>query len=336
MNGVISSLHRALNRPLARFWLGSRFDPIFVDGPSLQWVRMNAEAFRRFRPVDPHEFTHVGMFSFSRAGSHLLESQFHYVSSCFCFGEAHLNIQTDLNWRTFLCRGMYRTDSIQDKKIGDLTHFFYNCNKSPIYLDHPQWDPDLTEFKRKWVLVLRNPLRILLSREATRKKKWLFSEQGADKFFTWFERARTRFIDLLDRRPDDVCVISIEQFVDNADTVMDAAAEKIGLCADLVRSRPNAREFFKIVNRTGEKPVVRNGYLSSPTRKIAIRGWGGEFNPLLNINPDRLYAHDIAASIPAEILRLARLRLGERAFEFYMSDREHRFEKVKANDLLRM
>jgi hypothetical protein len=45
---------------------------------------------------------HVGMFAFSRGGSHLFESQFHLARCCFCFGEGNLDFRSDINWRTFL------------------------------------------------------------------------------------------------------------------------------------------------------------------------------------------------------------------------------------------
>jgi len=331
------AVHRALNRPLAQYWLTARFDPIFWDGPSLQWLRLNALARYRFGRIDPRRFTHVGMFSFSRAGSHLFESQFHYIASCFCFGEAHLEFRTDLNWRTFLCRGMYRTDSMQDKRAADLTHLFYNCNKKPVYLDDAQWDAaDLPDYRRQWVLVMRNPLRVLLSRAATGKKKWALTESAADEFFVWFEKARRHFAMLIDRRPDDTHVVSVEQFVADPDAILGDLAGRIGLEARLVKARPNARAFFRTVSRTGETPVEREGYLSSPTRPIKIEGWGGEFNPLLSIDPDRLYRHSVADAIPAGILQLAKSRLGPRAFDFYMSDRDHRFANLRATDLLEL
>ena len=337
MNAAAAAVHRAFNRPLARYWLTARFDPVFWDGPSLQWGRMNLLARRRFQDIDPQRFTHVGMFSFSRAGSHLFESQFHYIPSCFCFGEAHMDFRFDLNWRTFLCRGMYRTDSMQDKRGTDLTHLFYNCNKKPIYLDDAQWTPaDLLGYHRQWVLVMRNPLRVLLSRSATGKNKWQMTEPAVEEFLAWFEKARRHFSMLLERRPNDTHVVSVEQFVASPDAVLGDLAKRLGLEGDTVTSRPDARGFFRVLSRTGEAPVEREGYLSSPTRSITIQGWGGEFNPLLKIDPDRLYRHPVVDSIPANILLLAKARLGARAFEFYMNDRDHRFERVNARDLLEL
>ncbi len=330
-----ASLHRALNRPLARYWLTERFDPVYADGPNLQWLRMNAQAWRRFRHVQAPDFTHVGMFSFSRAGSHLFESQFHYIPSCFCFGEARLDFRSDLNWRTFLCRGMYRTDSIQDKQAASLTHLFYNCNKRPDYLDDPQWSAeDLAGYRRKWVLVARNPLRVLLSRAATGKKKWVLTPEAADELFDWYRKASRKFLDLLDRRPSDTEVVSVEQFVTDPERNLSALAQSLGIAQGDVASRPKAKTFFRHISRTGEVPVVREGKLVSPTRPITIEGWGGEFNPLLEIDPSRLYRHVLADELPNDILAVARTRLGETAFDFYLNDHQHRFVGVKAADLL--
>jgi hypothetical protein len=183
---------------------------------------------------------------------------------------------------------------------------------------------------------MRNPLRVLMSRQATKKKKWQWSEASTAEFFDWFDKARAVFRDLIERRPDDALVVSIEQFVGDPQRVLLDVANRIGLDAALVHSRPGAREFFRRIGRTGERPVLRGGYLASPSRDITIKGWGGDFNPLLDIDPDRLYRHDIAAAMPPEVLRLARERLGDRAFDFYLSDWAHRFAGIRAADLLQV
>jgi hypothetical protein len=198
------------------------------------------------------------------------------------------------------------------------------------------WGDGEERYRRKWICLLRNPLRILLSRQATGKQKWQWSEQMVSDLFNWYEKARKRFIELLEHRPDDVKIVSVEQFAATPDGVLSDVCRCIGLDARLVASRPGPRTFFKTISRTGETPVVRNGRFASPTRDIFIQGWGGEFNPLYEVDAERLYRHDIVAEMPADLLRLARSRLGERAFEFYVGDKEHRFAGVGAEDLLRL
>jgi hypothetical protein len=326
---------RLWSRLTGRTWLRPGFDPVFEDGLNFAWLRMNVDAYRRFHGVVPRDLTHVGMFAFSRGGSHLIESQFHLARCCFCFGEGSLDFRYDMNWRTFLCRGMYRTDSIQDKTACELTHLFYNCNSGPAHLDKEQWqERGSADYRRKWVLVLRNPLRILLSQHATGKKKWSLANASASKFLDWFERARAKFRDLLEKCPKNTHIISVEKFVAAPGPTLAEAAVHLEIDPDVVASRPMPIEFFRRLGRSGEVPILRGGYLRSPTRERAVMGWGGAFNPLAPLDVDRLYSEDLVAGLPADIRELFRRRLGARAMEFYMSDREHRFADVNTNNLL--
>jgi hypothetical protein len=319
-----------------RTWFTPRFDPIFEDGPSLAWLKTNVDAFRRFRGIRPRELTHIGLFAFSRGGSHLFESQFHTLQCGFCFGEGSLDFRTDLNWRTFLCRGMYRTDSIQSKSACDMTHLFYNCNNGAhVHLAKSQWTLQAAqEYHRKWILILRNPLRILMSRQARGKQKWRVTSDYAAAFVDGFERSRAEFRKLRERVPDDVDVLSVEQFAARPETVMNSVCSRLGIAADIVAGRPKPQEFFRRLGRTGERPVERDGYLKSPTWPIAVQGWGGRFNPIAPLNPDRLFKQDIAASLSNDALHAVRDRIGPRAFDLYMSDRDHRFAGMTAEDLL--
>lgn len=332
---IATTGQRILSRLTGRAWLSPRFDPIFKDGPSINWLQTNFVAFRRFHSVRPRNFTHVGMFAFSRGGSHLFESQLHMMKSCFCFGEGSLDFRSDLNWRTFACRGMYRTDSVQDKSKRDLTHLIYACNNAPLHLAKPQWMADgAPGFRRKWVLVLRNPLRILLSQQATGKTKWRLSAASAGLFLNGFERARARFRDLSQRFPDDTCVVSIEQFAEMPDAVLEQTAARLGINLVALASRPRPEQFFRRLGRTGEAPILQGGLLKSPTRSISVMGWAGKFNPVAPLDADRLYSHDLAASLSRDVLDVARERIGARLLDFYMNDRDHRFARVNANDLL--
>ena len=327
---------RIWSRLAGRTWLTPRFDPIFKDGPSLAWLQMNFDAFRRFRGIRPRDLTHVGLFAFSRGGSHLFESQFHTLRCGFCFGEGSLDFRTDLNWRTFLCRGMYRADSIQDKSARDMTHLFYICNNAPVHLAKSQWTAQgAQDYRRKWVLIMRNPLRILMSQQATGKQKWRVTQETAEAFMDGFERSRATFREQCERFPDDVAVVSIEQFAAKPEAVLEAVCSQLGIPRDMVSGRPKPEEFFRRLGRTGEHPVVQGGYLKSPTRPISVLGWGGGFNPVAPVNPDRLYERDIAASLTADVLETVRRRIGPRAFDLYMSDREHRFAGMTASELLR-
>jgi hypothetical protein len=318
-----------------RTWFTPRFDPIFEDGPSLAWLQSNLDAFRRFRGIRPRELTHVGLFAFPRGGSHLFESQFHTFRCGFCFGEGSLDFRRDLNWRTFLCRGMYRTDSIQSKSACEVTHLFYTCNNAPVHLAKSQWTVQAAqEYRRKWVLILRNPLRILMSQQATGKQKWRVTAESAEAFVDGFERSRAAFRKLREQRPDDVDVLSVEQFAAQPDTVLSSLCPRLGVPPGMVAGRPKPQEFFCRLGRTGERPVKHDGYLKSPTLPIAVQGWGGGFNPIAPLNPDRLFDEDISASLSGDVLQVVRGRIGPKAFDLYMSDRDHRFAGMTANDLL--
>jgi len=324
-------------RLTGRTWFRPDFDPVFEDGLSLAWLRMNLDGYRRFHGLHPRDFTHVGLFAFSRGGSHLLESQFHLASCCFCFGEGTLDFRSDINWRTFLLRGMYRTDSVQDKSGRELTHLFYNCNTGPAHLDREQWqERAASEYRRKWVLLLRNPLRILLSQQATGKAKWSLTEAATLTFLDWFERALAKFRRLSENRPDDTHIISVEKFAAMPEPTLAQAAARLDIDPEAVANRPAPAEFFRHLARTDEIPILRGAFLQSPTRDLAVMGWGGAFNPLAPIDADQLYAHELAAALPRDIRALIRGRIGARAMDLYMNDRAHRFADVDAADLLRL
>ena len=327
--------HKLWSRLSGRAWLSPRFDPVFQDGISLSWLKMNYEAYRRFHGVRLPQLTHVAMFAFSRGGSHLIESQFHFLRSCFCFGEGSLDFRSDVNWRTFLCRGMFRTDSIQDKSARELTHLFYNCGNGPAHFDKEQWKPNRAlDYRRKWLLVLRNPLRILLSQHDTGKQKWKLNERQASLFFDWFERAQLTFRDLLVEHPTDTCIVSVEKVAAAPCATLKDMVARLEIDPSDLTTRPSPIDFFHRLSRTGEKPIMRNGYLASPSGVIRVQGWGGGFNPAKPVTADILFRHDLASALPDNIRKLARERIGARALEVYMSDSEHRYSNLDARDLL--
>jgi hypothetical protein len=278
--------------------------------------------------------THVGLFSLARGASHLIEGQLHLLDCAYCFNEG-LADPADVNWRTFLWRGMYGPDSVQDKRGAHLTHLVYNLNNIPAYLGHHRWSMTESQvFRRRWILSLRNPMRILLSRENTGKKKWRLDDDKVAQFFTWFNIARQAFRTLMQWRPDDTFIISVEKYAAAPTKEFGRIAGAIGVAQPWISSRRVPEQFFRVMGRTGEQPVVRDGYLASPTRDVRIQGWGGSFNPLAAVSPERLYAHDLARDVRPETLAIARNYLGAQALEFYLTDVQHRYEGIQDHELL--
>jgi hypothetical protein len=230
---------------------------------------------------------------------------------------------------------MYGPDSMQDKRGVELTHLVYNLNNISAYLGHYRWAMTGSQiFRRKWILSLRNPMRVLLSRAAAGKNKWRLADDEVAEFFAWFNAARQVFRTLLLRRPDDTCVVSVEKFAAAPADELGRIAGAIGIAQSCVTARRLPEQFFLAMGRTGERPVVRDGYLASPTRDIRIQGWGGGFNPLIAISPERLYVRDLTQTFRSEILAIARSYIGAHALEFYLTDIQHRYENIQAHDLL--
>jgi hypothetical protein len=178
---------------------------------------------------------------------------------------------------------------------------------------HGIW-PRAQDYRRKWVLIMRNPLRILMSQQTTGKRKWRVTQESAEAFMDGFERSRATFRERCERFPGAVAVVSIEQFAAKPEAVLEAVCSQLGIPLDVVSGRPKPEEFLRRLSRTGERPVVQGDYLKSPTRPISVLGWGGGFNPIAPLNPDRLYERDTAASLTADVLEMVRRRIGPRAF----------------------
>lgn len=322
---------RALSRLLPELHLTSRFDPIFLDGPRPHLLRANLAAHRRFHGIDARGLTQVGLFAFARGGSHLIGAQLHYPAPCFCLDEGILDFH-DVNWRTFLLRGIFGIDSVQEKSGSALTHLIYMGN-SPTAYRLSAWNPiEHSDLTRYWVFVTRNPFRILRSRAATHKEKWELTVSNASDVFLHFRSMTEHFRKLRRTIPDRTIAVSVESFFLNHEARFKRLCEQIGLPPRSVVEAPQPVDFFKKVVRCASEPVLEGAYLVSPKSGQKVLARGGGFNPILPIEIPRLFSS--VEKLPDEIVKSARQILGDTAVEFYLNDSPHRYQNLDDDWLL--
>ena len=314
--------------------LSPRFDPLFADGLTREWLEANRAAWRATCGLGRRDVAHVGVFSSSHGGSHVFTTQFHFLRSVFCFGESiHWVDPSRWRFRTFLLRSTFAINGLQDKQISDVSHYLYNINGGRCPWPN-RWDARRAgSSQRYWILYLRNPLRTLLSLDATGKSKWRMTPDFANSFFTSTRQrleagAMTRKL-----CPSRFKLVLHEDFCQRSEQVLSEVCGFLGLDEESLSARPVPRDFFKRFARCGQPPVLEDGWLVSPVSGERIEGWGGRFNPNAPIKGEDAFAQKLAAALPPEILALARQAFGDRLTDFWLADEEHRYASVD-QDLL--
>ena len=314
-----SLLVRAAHKLLPHASLSPRFDPVFNDGPSLRQFRANWSAWRAFRGFRPERAVHVGVIADSRGGSHLVQSQFHYLPGGFCFGEGFTpHSPRALNFRAFLLRGEFGVNSLQSKRGRDISHLFYLLNNQSFPAS-PAWRADNPmPWPRIWLFLFRNPLRCLLSMDASGKAKWKLTADFAGDFLEKFRQRLLLSAGMERDAPDRVRSLCYERFVQQPGAMVEDICQFIGIDAG-ERATPQA--FFRRLQRCGSAPQPRGGYLASPLTGERIEGSGGGFNPLSPIDPARAFTPPLKDAFPGEFHAPAAARLGQALFDLCMTER---------------
>jgi len=317
-------------------YISPRFDPLFTDGITHRYLLKNYYAWKMFSAFDPKQALHVGVFSDARGGSHLVESQFHYMRPVFSFSEGFSPSPTgNLNYRAFLLRGTFGVNSLQDKEARDLTHLVYNLNSKPD-AEHPFWNPELkAPLNRFWLYNYRNPLRVLHSMAKTGKNKWALTEETAESVSRSFMQRLSMMRRTQDAFPDRVDSLIFEKFVQTPHDEVSRLALSFGVGKEQIANRVTAESFFKAFFRCGSVPKNIDGYLTSPKSGERIKGWGGGFNPIAKIDSSRAFMPSVANVIPENIRSVVESVLGPELMELMMTDGEHLFSNVTTEDLMR-
>lgn len=333
-SGSNTLLLRGVQKLLPHGSLSPRFDPLFTDGPSRRQIRANWSAWRDFRGFRPDRAVHVGVIADSRGGSHLVQSQFHYLRCAFCFGEGFMpESPRALNFRAFLLRGVFGVNSLQSKTGRDITHLFYLLNNWSFPASRP-WQPEIDmPWSRYWLFLFRNPLRCLLSMDRTGKPKWRLTGDFAAGFLDQFMDRLLLSASMERAAPERVKSLCYERFVQQPDAMLNDCCAFVGVDGNCVKERLAPRAFFHRFQRCGSGPEQREGFLVSPVSGERIVGTGGGFNPLSPIDPDRALKPPLEEAFPAEFRDLAIDRLGRPLYDIFMADRDHRFQSIDVGDL---
>lgn len=315
--------------------LTPRYDPVFNDGLSLDWLKANWKAWRSFRVFDPDLTSKVGVFSYSRGGSHLFSTQFHYLKTAFCFGEGFARFDRNiLSFRAFLLRSTFFVNGLQDKNPSLLTHLVFN-NNSGKALQSENWSADFEfPFDRYWIYYLRNPMRTLISLNNTGKEKWRLTNDFAKNFCLNVMDDIKRICVLKNKFTDKVKVIIHEKFCQQPDDIFKKTCMFLNIPDEVVKERYLPTEFFKKFFRCGSTPVLEDDWLVSSVSGETIKGWGGNFNPVEPISTERAYSANIKQEIPGDILAIIKKVIGVHRFDIWIDDVTHRFEDISENDFL--
>lgn len=333
-SGTNTLLIRGVHKLLPHGNLTPRFDPLFTDGPNRRQIQANWSAWREFRGFRADRIVHVGVIADSRGGSHIVQSQFHYLRCAFCFGGGFApESPKALNFRAFLLRGIFGVNSLQSKTGREISHLFYLVNNRS-FPARRAWQPEADmPWPRYWLFVFRNPLRCLLSMAHSGKSKWRMT---GDSIAGYLDQFRDRL--LVSARmelaaPERVMSICYEGFVQQPDAMLHECCDFLGVDRNDVDERLAPRAFFQRFQRCGSIPEERDGYLVSPVSGERIAGTGGGFNPLSPIDPARALMPPLEEAFPAEFCDLAADRLGRPLYDIYMADRDHRFQSIGVGDL---
>ena len=325
---------RGLGRLLPNASLTPRFDPFFSDGLNRRLVGENWSAFITFRGFQPDKVAHVGVIADSRGGSHLVCAQFHFLRNAFCFGEGFAPMsRQSYNFRSFLLRGMFGVNSLQDKTGTEITHLFYLLNDNS-FASNPGWQAEnVSKWQRYWLFVFRNPLRTLLSMQRANKPRWQLTSELVDEFLRYFTERLLKSRVMEDMLPDRVISICYEQFLHDPEETISNCCNFVGVDPTCLKDETPARTCFKTFVRCGSRPIEQDGYLVSPISGERILGAGGGFNPLAPIDCERGFSASLESAFPHEIRKVAQASLGQTLFDILMADEDHRFQSVGVEDL---
>lgn len=322
-------LYRFLNKFFPFQSLSPRFDPIFDWNLNYNYLNFLFKCLKNSNDINFKKLRRIIFISSPRGGSHLFSSLFHNIENCFCFDEAFTDLDFKaINGRSYMLRGMYGINSLQDKKIKEIENICYLIHgykllKDQKYLEKINFERDVM------IYIFRNPLRTIISRLNNKKNKWL-SLQSTELFLNDFLQNLREYKIQKRESSYKVKAIMIEHFITNLD------CEFIKLCNFIWdngvvqhKSRIPYDEFFKKFILCNSKPIIQNKYLTSAITGEKISGSGG-FNPLIFPNKERLSNFIIKLSKETEIL--CKDKLGDELYDLFLNDNfeDEGIEKVLA------
>lgn len=319
-----SLFYRALNKIFPFQSLSPRWDPMLRGQLNINYLKFLLRCLKNSRNINYDKLRRIILISSPRAGSHIFSSFFHNIQSCFCLGEGYPNLDFKaINGRSFMLRGMYGINSLQDKKISEIENIFYMIH-SYKDLENQKFLEKINVEKDVIIFIFRNPLRTIISRNKAKKPRWS-NQKSTELFLNEFLQNLKNYKISQSLNKFKIQAIMIENFIANLDY------ELIKLCNFIwedgeikYHTRTSYDKFFRKFILCNSKPIFKNEYLTSDISNEKIMG-AGKFNPILNPSLERLTNSNINLDNKTEIL--CKNILGLKLYDHFIN------EEIKGNGI---
>jgi hypothetical protein len=238
---------------------------------------------RRARLATPPAI--AGIYAQARGGTNFIAAAMHYHPQIFAVNEHQFDYQRRLA-SIFDKGSVYRADGRQDKQIDQIRVVVYNKMQE---FDPVLWDPR-SDFpaSSRFIVYLRNPVRVHQSRESYRQKhkprrvEWVDSRENFSRLLSETREILETYEILRPRYPS--MVITHEYFCCRHETALPQVHQFLGL-SPLPPGNP--RDFLKRCSKCArELSVVEHEgqqWLACPKHLRPVVGCG-RFNPLRPID----------------------------------------------------
>jgi hypothetical protein len=229
----------------------------------------------------------AGIYAQARGGTNFIAAALHYHPQIFAVNEHQFDYRRRLS-AVFGEGSVFRADGRQSKQIDQIRVVLYNKMQE---FDPVLWDPR-SEFPAgsRFIVYLRNPIRVHLSRESYRRRhkprrvEWVDSRENflrllseTQEIIQTHERLRTRYSTLL---------LTHEYFCRQHATALSRVHELFGL-EPLPPANP--RDFLKQCGKCDRDYAVieqdKQQWLACPRHGRPVMGCG-RFNPLRPLDLD--------------------------------------------------
>ncbi len=229
----------------------------------------------------------AGIYAQARGGTNFIAAALHYHSQIFAVNEHQFDYRRRLS-AVFDKGSVFRADGRQDKRIDQIRVVVFNKMQE---FDPVLWDPH-SEFPSgsRFIVYLRNPVRVHLSRESYRRRhkprrvEWVDTRENflrllseTREIFETHRLLQVRYHSLL---------MTHEYFCCRHEAALSRVHEFLGLQP---QAPANPREFLKHCGKCGRDLVVieQEGqqWLGCPRHARPVMGCG-RFNPLRPIDRD--------------------------------------------------
>ena len=308
--------YRVLNKVFPFQSLTPRFDPVFDGNLNFNYLNFLFKCLKNSSDINYKKLRRIIFVSSARGGSHLFSSLFHNIENCFCFDEAFTNLDFKaINGRSYMLRGMYGINSLQNKRIKEIENICYLIHGYKIleaqnYIEKINFERDVI------IYIFRNPLRTIISRVKSKKIKWQ-SLQSTELFLSEFLQNLREYKLQKKKSEYKVQAIILEHFIANLDYELIKLFNFIWENSELqLKSRIPYDEFFQKFIFCNSKPIIQNKYFTSVITSEKIAG-SGSFNPLLIPNKERL--SNFSINLDKETEKLCKDKLGDELYDLFLN-----------------